>query len=145
MKLFEFAAGLCFVNCELAYVRVKFGDPCPRNSDFNIWGRCICNHDAYYDAEKNACLRNKDFSNWKKVNGYFSGYPLSIEHNRYDNKDEALDMCAKHEDCGGISQIGMGLLNVEQKSSSKRMVQFHSKSREISKVPFTPKMTSIQV
>ena len=23
---------------------------------------------------------------------------------RYDNKEEALDMCAKHEDCGGISQ-----------------------------------------
>lgn len=23
---------------------------------------------------------------------------------RYDNKEEALDMCSKHEDCGGISQ-----------------------------------------
>jgi len=104
MKLFLVTAGLSYVNCEPAYVRVKFGDPCPKNSDFNIWGRCICNQDSYFDAEQNACLRNKDFSNWKKVNGYFSGYPLSIEHNRYDNKDEALDMCAKHADCGGVSQ-----------------------------------------
>merc|ERR1711962_103015 len=28
----------------------------------------------------------KIFQIGKKVNGYFSGYPLSIEHNRYDNK-----------------------------------------------------------
>ena len=29
---------------------------------------------------------------------------MKIDAFRYDNKEEALDMCAKHEDCGGISQ-----------------------------------------
>ena len=42
-------------------------------------------------------------------------------------------------------KIGMALSNAEQKNSSRRMAQFHSKSQEISKVPFTLKMTSIQV
>jgi len=107
MKLFIFATA-SLVHADPAYVKVKFGDPCPKNSDFNIWGRCVCNQDSYFDAEKNSCLRNQDFSNWKQVNGYFSGYPLSIEHNRFDDKEEALNMCAKHFDCGGVSQNGDG-------------------------------------
>ena len=36
----------------------------------------------YYDADENACISLDDFHYWPKVTGYFSGYPLSIEHNR---------------------------------------------------------------
>ena len=36
----------------------------------------------YYDADLNKCISLDDFGYWRKVIGYFSGYPLSIEHNR---------------------------------------------------------------
>ena len=36
----------------------------------------------YYDADLNKCIALDDFGYWRKVTGYFSGYPLSIEHNR---------------------------------------------------------------
>merc|ERR1719454_215297 len=99
---------LLVTNLALAYgfrgFRMKFGEPCPPNSDFNIFGRCICVGDAFYDEENNVCQLNEDYASWPQVAGYFSGYPLSIEHNSYDTKDEALNVCAKHFDCGGVSQ-----------------------------------------
>ena len=29
--------------------RLQFGEPCPANSDFNLWGRCVCVNEAYYN------------------------------------------------------------------------------------------------
>ena len=28
---------------------MQFGEPCPANSDFNLWGRCICVNEAYFN------------------------------------------------------------------------------------------------
>jgi len=81
---------------------------CPENSDLSIWNQCICNQKSYYDADLNKCIALDDFGYWRKVTGYFSGYPLSIEHNRFEKKKDAMTMCAKHNDCGGVTKLQSG-------------------------------------
>merc|ERR1711990_36262 len=96
--------------------RVKFGEGCPKNSDFNIWGRCVCNKNSHFDKEQRLCLQNEDLSNWERVRGTFSGYPFSIEHNSYATKESALETCAKHEDCGGVTKINAGRFECRAKT-----------------------------
>ena len=57
--------------------------------------------------ERNACILYADYSSWDMVDGYFSGYPLSIEHNSYDTLEEAMQVCAENFDCGGVSRVSI--------------------------------------